>query len=221
LTSNCEVQTQDKTLTICCNICLVIGSLESPVPLERWPNFQGPLFCHFDGKSLFSYQYTAVLKKTLALLGHETANYKSHSYGGILMFTNLYCITLPKLISFWGRQIHFNVFVKYLNIRMLNCVLCISVTNCKLSYPEETMEDQKTLALLGHETANYKSHSFRIGMATTLTLEGFTDDQIKAMGRWKSDCYIVRIPPINPRYDLGPYYKRFGIFNPQPIKQSS
>ena len=72
------------------------------------PNFQGPLFCHFDGKSLSSYQYTAVLKKTLALLGHDTAN--------------------------------------------------------------------------------YKSHSFRIGMATTVTLEGFTDDQIKAMGRWKSDC---------------------------------
>jgi hypothetical protein len=26
-------------------------------------------------------------------------------------------------------------------------------------------------------------------MATTLILEGFTDDQIKAMGRWKSDCF--------------------------------
>jgi hypothetical protein len=157
------------------------------------PNFQGPLFCHFDGKSLSSYQYTAVLKKPLAL----------------------------------------NVFVKYLNIRMLNCVVCISVINCKLSYPEETMEDQcessckqfylklwsanagevismvnlcsyqytavlkKTLALLGHDTANYKSHSFRIGMATTLTLEGFTDDQIKAMGRWKSGCLDV-IKPLLP-----------------------
>jgi hypothetical protein len=44
------------------------------------PNFQGPLFCHFDGKSLSNYQCTAVLKKTFALLGHDTANYKSHSF---------------------------------------------------------------------------------------------------------------------------------------------
>jgi hypothetical protein len=114
LTSNCEVQTQEKTLTICCNICLVIGSLENryahhtvqhsnvkvfdkyvemylptsktdqfrkgytiqickhedstvcPVStlgsyLGFRSNFQGPLFCHFDGKSLSSYRCAYLL----------------------------------------------------------------------------------------------------------------------------------------------------------------
>lgn len=69
----------------------------------------GPLFCHFDGKPLSGYQFSAVLKKSLCILGFDTTN--------------------------------------------------------------------------------YKSHSFRIGMATTLSLEGFSDSQIMSMGRWKSDCF--------------------------------
>ena len=63
------------------------------------------------------------------------------------------------------------------------------VNLCLTTNIQYTAVLKKTLALLGHDTANYKSHSFRVGMATTLTLEGFTDDQIKAMGRWKSDCF--------------------------------
>ncbi|CAC5420120.1 unnamed protein product [Mytilus coruscus] len=81
------------------------------------PSVQGPLFCHYDTKQLTRYQFSAVLKKSLAVLGYKGSN--------------------------------------------------------------------------------YKSHSFRIGMATTLSIEGYADDYIKALGRWKSDSsYLeyIRIP---------------------------
>lgn len=73
------------------------------------PLFSGPLFCHFNGQPLSGYQFRAIMKKSLGVLGVENAG--------------------------------------------------------------------------------FKSHSFRIGMATTLSLEGFTDDQIMVKGRWKSDCF--------------------------------
>lgn len=81
------------------------------------PLCQGPLFCHFDGNPLTRYQFSALLKKSLSVLGIE----------------------------------------------------------------------QKS----------YKSHSFRIGMATTCSIEGMSDEQIKHLGRWKSDeAYLryIRIP---------------------------
>ena len=80
------------------------------------PNFEGPLFCHFDGAPLSKYQFSAVLKKAIGVLG-----------------------------------------------------------------------------LNPHR---YKSHSFRIGMATTLSMEGYSDDQIQIMGRWRSRAYLnyLRIP---------------------------
>lgn len=80
------------------------------------PNVQGPLFCHFDHKPVTRYQFSAVLKKVISLLGLDS--------------------------------------------------------NC------------------------YKSHSFRIGMATTLSLEGYTDEEIQKLGRWKSNAFIgyIRLP---------------------------
>ena len=45
----------------------------------------------------------------------------------------------------------------------------------------------------------YKSHSFRIGAATTAATRGLTDAQIQAMGRWKSNAYkrYIRIPTLS------------------------
>lgn len=56
---------------------------------------------------------------------------------------------------------------------------------------------KKSLAVLGLAEANFKSHSFRIGMATTLVMEGMSDENIKFLGRWKSNfTYLryIRIP---------------------------
>lgn len=43
------------------------------------PNFQGPLFCHFDGKFLTAYQFAQMLKKCISQLGIDTNTFKSHS----------------------------------------------------------------------------------------------------------------------------------------------
>lgn len=39
------------------------------------------------------------------------------------------------------------------------------------------------------DCGNFKSHSFRIGAATVASLRGIPDEEIKVMGRWKSDCF--------------------------------
>lgn len=51
---------------------------------------------------------------------------------------------------------------------------------------------KKSLSAIGI-FGNYKSHSFRIGMATTCALEGMPDDQIKYLGRWRSGAYLKYI----------------------------
>ena len=49
---------------------------------------------------------------------------------------------------------------------------------------------KKCFSMLGIKDGNFKSHSFRIGRATTCAIEGMPDDQIKQLGRWKSDAYL-------------------------------
>ena len=34
------------------------------------------------------------------------------------------------------------------------------------------------------------SHSFRSGIATSMALAGYSDEEIMAMGRWKSDAFL-------------------------------
>lgn len=56
----------------------------------------------------------------------------------------------------------------------------------------------KALTRSGIFSQNYKSHSFRIGRATTLAMSGVPDDQIKIMGRWQSRTYnkYIRLESI-------------------------
>ena len=51
----------------------------------------------------------------------------------------------------------------------------------------------KSLSYLGLPLSCYKSHSFRIGRATTLAMAGVPTEQIKSMGRWKSNVYTTYI----------------------------
>lgn len=55
---------------------------------------------------------------------------------------------------------------------------------------------KKCLSVLGLADTNYKSHSFRIGMATVCAIDGYTDEEIKVLGQRKSDAYLryIRIP---------------------------
>ena len=55
---------------------------------------------------------------------------------------------------------------------------------------------KKSLGALGLQKSHYRSHSFRIGAATTASQNGMADDKIKSFGRWKSDAFksYIRIP---------------------------
>lgn len=44
------------------------------------PPFPGPLFCHFGGDPLTRYQFSAILRKSLAHLNLEFTAYKCHSF---------------------------------------------------------------------------------------------------------------------------------------------
>lgn len=51
----------------------------------------------------------------------------------------------------------------------------------------------KVLQFLDLPTSVYKSHSFRIGAATHAAIRGFSDQQIRIMGRWKSNAFLKYI----------------------------
>lgn len=53
----------------------------------------------------------------------------------------------------------------------------------------------RALSFCGLDTARYKSHSFRIGAACYAAERGFSDAQIRTLGRWKSDAFKDYIRP--------------------------
>ena len=53
----------------------------------------------------------------------------------------------------------------------------------------------KSLKYAGIESSKYKSHSFRIGATTALSMAGYPIDEIKNLGRWKSTAYKSYIRP--------------------------
>ena len=52
-------------------------------------------------------------------------------------------------------------------------------------------ELQRCLQYCGLDISRYKTHSFRIGGACHAADKGFSDAQIRALGRWKSDAFKV------------------------------
>ena len=55
------------------------------------------------------------------------------------------------------------------------------------SFFASVLRDVSVTAGLNH--VNLKSHSFRIGAATSCLKRGYSSDQIQRMGRWKSDAF--------------------------------
>ena len=48
---------------------------------------------------------------------------------------------------------------------------------------------RSALKFIGLSSDDYNTHSFRIGAATTAAMLGKNDNEIKSMGRWKSDSF--------------------------------
>jgi integrase len=57
----------------------------------------------------------------------------------------------------------------------------------------------RCLAGLGWDPRKFKGHSFRIGGATWAAQEGYSDAQIRAMGRWKSSAFLGYIRSFSVR----------------------
>lgn len=55
---------------------------------------------------------------------------------------------------------------------------------------------KKVVQNCGLDPSMYTSHSFRIGAATLAFTQGFKEEEIKSMGRWKSSAYksYIRLP---------------------------
>jgi hypothetical protein len=58
---------------------------------------------------------------------------------------------------------------------------------------------QLSLKCTGLNVKNYKTHSFRIGAATTAWAKGFSEEQIQQMGSWNSKTFkkFIRIPLLS------------------------
>ena len=54
----------------------------------------------------------------------------------------------------------------------------------------------KAISALNKDTKAYKSHSFRIGASTEMTMRGLSSSVIQNSGRWVSNCFrtYIRIP---------------------------
>ena len=66
--------------------------------------------------------------------------------------------------------------------------------NRTISVNQFNSELRRCLSFCGLDPQRYKSHSFRIGAACLAALKGFfSDAQIRALGRWKSDAFQLFI----------------------------
>ena len=102
-----------------------------------------------------------------------------------------------KAPNYWRR--HFpllfrGILAQYCKIRedQPGPLFC-QLDNHPISVNQYNSELKRCLAFCGLNTQRYKSHSFRIGAACFAAEKGFSDAQIRALGRWKSDAFKLYI----------------------------
>ena len=70
-----------------------------------------------------------------------------------------------------------------------NAFLFVDQAGRPITKQQLNLEIKRCVASLGLDTANYTSHSFRSGAATSAHQAGFSETQIKALGHWASSAY--------------------------------
>ena len=75
----------------------------------------------------------------------------------------------------------------------------VSHLGIPVSRDEFTTHLKRVFRHCGLDTSKYKSHSFRIGAASHVAENGYSDAQIRALGRWKSNAFLkyLRISSIS------------------------
>lgn len=73
-------------------------------------------------------------------------------------------------------------------------LLC-HIDGSPLTYYQFNQVLKRALSFLKIDTSTFKSHSFRIGAATHMYLQGIPENDIKVKGRWRSDAFKSYIRP--------------------------
>ena len=82
------------------------------------------------------------------------------------------------------------LLLDYLNVRGLNTGLLFCwPNNTAITGPYFAQCLSQALSFSGLDTKLYKSHSFRIGVASWAAAKSMSDAQIRTFGRWKSTAF--------------------------------
>ena len=83
--------------------------------------------------------------------------------------------------------------LEYCKQRLLEPGPLFQLHNHAVSVHQFNAQLKACLAFCSLDSTRYKSHSFRIGAACHAAEKGFSDSQIRALGRWKSDAFKLYI----------------------------
>ena len=77
--------------------------------------------------------------------------------------------------------------------------LFITVDGLPVSRSVFSAQLSMAISLGGLAPSRYKGHSFRIGVASHAADQGFSDAQIRLLGRWKSNAFqkYIRLPSLS------------------------
>ena len=83
--------------------------------------------------------------------------------------------------------------LEYCKVRLFSPGPLFCLHNRPVTVSQFNTQLRSCLSFCSLDSSRYKSHSFRIGAACHAADLGFSDSQIRALGRWKSDAFKLYI----------------------------
>ena len=163
-------------------------------------------------RALFSVMYHGALRIS-ELCNSKTSNHTlSRQQLNIITFKKSQCLKIaftsfkhsvpspqPLLVHPTHRSTcPINSFTKYIKIRpkgKQNSPAFCRPDGHSISRAQVVNMLSSLLNVAGYTPKHYNTHSFRIGRATDLALQGFSHAQIALQGRWKSNAFLRYIKP--------------------------